>query len=440
VESFLSNRVLLHCGDCREVLAELPENHFDSCCCDPPYHLTSIVKRFGAENAAPAQFGSDGRYARVSGGFMNKAWDGGDVAFDPATWRAVWRVLKPGAHLVAFGGTRTFARMAVAIEDAGFEIRDTIAWLYGSGFPKSHDVSKGLDRTLDFDWRMVGTRPGVGNNNTTTRGIFGTEILVTETTNLFGNAWNGWGTALKPAMELLVLARKPLSEGTIAANVLKWGTGAINVDGCRIGTSKDVPASAAKDRIGQIAKGDERGRTMDTAGFDPNVGRWPANVTHDGSAEVTAAFPETISGGGVRNSAKDAGIYGAYVGDEERREFEANEGSAARFFYTSKADSDDRLGSKHPCVKPLDLMQWLVRLVTPPGGRVLDPFSGTGTAGEAAWREGFSAVLIEREEEYCADIRRRMALVLAGPDERARESVKAKNLPRDDGPLFGGKP
>jgi site-specific DNA-methyltransferase (adenine-specific) len=396
LERFLGDRIALHVGDCRDVLARLDENSIDACATDPPYHLTSIVKRFGAENAAPAQFGSDGRYARASAGFMGKHWDGGDIAFDPETWRAVWRVLKPGAHLLAMGGTRTYHRLACAIEDAGFEIRDCIQWLYGSGFPKSHSVA--------------------------------------------ARQWDGWGTALKPACEMIVLARKPLSEGTIAANVLKWGTGAINVDGCRIEYGEQGPDRPFDQVVSTDAAHWGNSNAQDLQKYK-NSGRWPANIIHDGSEEVVAAFPETTSGEpGIRrvphSGAERIGqLRHAPINSDHEIGY-GDSGSAARFFYTAKADSDDRLGSSHPTVKPLDLMQYLVRLITPPKGTCLDPFAGTGTTGEAAWREGMSAVLIEREEEYCADIRRRMALALAGPDERTRESIKAKNLPRDDGPLF----
>jgi site-specific DNA-methyltransferase (adenine-specific) len=378
----------------------------------------------------------------MSRGFMGKKWDGGDVAFDPATWRAVYRVLKPGAHLVAFGGTRTYARMAVAIEDAGFEIRDTIAWLYGSGFPKSHDVSKGIDRMLDADRNIVGTetkaRSTTGNSALPTIGgntVYKTWEL-TEAATLFSNAWDGWGTALKPAMELLVLARKPLSEGTVAANVLKWGTGAINVDGSRIGLREERQLN----RNESIGYG---GSESQGPVIDGGIGRWPANVTHDGSAEVEVGFPQTHPGHASEydwDKGQDATIPAGCAGGTIKSGVHFGDaGSAARFFYTSKADADDRLGSKHPTVKPLDLMQWLVRLVTPPRGLVLDPFAGTGTTAEAAFREGMRGELIEAEAEYQADIRRRMALALAGPDERVRESIKARNLPRDDGPLFASR-
>jgi site-specific DNA-methyltransferase (adenine-specific) len=600
-ESFLNDRVCLHCGDCLDVLAGLDENSIDSCVTDPPYHLTSIVQRFGAENAAPAKFGTDGAYARASKGFMSKTWDGGDIAFRPELWAAVYRVLKPGAHLVAFGGTRTYHRMACAIEDAGFEVRDAVMWLYGSGFPKSHDVSKGIDRAAGMAREIVGTKfgqPGYSlADNGRTNKVYGdlhdptAECAITAPVTDAAREWQGWGTALKPACELIVLARKPLSEGTVAANVLRWGTGAINVDGCRVAGVVNSAAGALQgyggSSSGLYQRGNGRGELRE--------GRWPANVVLDGSDEVVAAFPEGRSAGNYPSDGADPGVGWGNIGKRQGALY-ADSGSAARFFfqakpneieqvvitwisdsephqatllvdtgqlpgraivasasaggngwstflsgntltdlfraattctirtatnsttesriwnylissltsasiadvkyktvnggspaanavdgvqsliitlgttvslpgaslaasktqlkisvsvasqeqvdsakrfwYGSKADADDRLGARHPTIKPLDLMQYLVRLVTPKGGLVLDPFAGTGTTGEAAWREGMRAVLIEREAEYQEDICRRMALALAGPDERARESIKARNLPRDDGPLF----
>jgi site-specific DNA-methyltransferase (adenine-specific) len=449
-EEFLNGRVSLHCGDCRDVLATLAENSIDSCVTDPPYHLTSIIKRFGVMGpndkklTTPSGPDSSGGnpFQRSAVGFMGKQWDGGDVAFRPETWAAVYRVLKPGAHLVAFGGTRTFARMAVAIEDAGFEIRDTIMWLYGSGFPKSHDVSKGIDRAAGIKRPEMGHDANWGTSKIadgkTTYGDYAGEWKITAAGDLFSSAWNGWGTALKPPMELIVLARKPLSESTVAANVLRWGTGAINVDGCRVATE-------ARQLIESVPKNGNFSGVFREGSFSDgltNQGRWPANVVHDGSDEVVAAFPKTnpanASYRGLQGRHDVSSPETANIKDysDSIRGHDDNGGSAARFFYTSKADADDRLGSKHPTVKPVDLMQWLVRLVTPKNGTCLDPFSGTGTTGEAAWREGMRAVLIEAEHEYQEDIRRRMVLALSGPDERNRESIKAKNLPRDDGPLF----
>lgn len=391
----MMEKITLLAGDCREVLNTLPESSVDSCVTDPPYHLTSIVKRFGKDGSAPAQFGTDGAFSRASRGFMGKEWDGGEVAFEPETWAAIYRVLKPGAHLLAFGAPKNFGFMQYAIGKGGFEIRDVLAWIFGSGFPKSHNIG------------------------------------------------DGWGTALKPAYEPIIMARKPLSEKTVAANVMRWGTGAINVDGCRVET---LPRKTGTKKDGADATGS--GATLQGSSLSrqqewdaQNLGRWPANVVHDGSEEVVGAFPEAP--GQQRyvwpehGDRPSRGIYHDF-GPRPPNEPRDDGGSAARFFYTAKADSDDRIGSKHPTVKPLDLMQWLVRLVTPRGGLVIDPFAGTGTTGEAAFREGMRAILIEREEEYQTDIRRRISLCMAGPEERKRESIKAKQegKPVDFGPLF----
>ncbi len=295
---------LLH-GDCLDRLRELPNCSVDACVTDPPYGLS----------------------------FMGKAWDydvpGADV------WREVLRVLKPGGHLLAFAGTRTQHRMAVQIEDAGFEIRDMIAWVYGSGFPKS--------RNLDGDWQ-------------------------------------GWGTALKPALEPITVARKPLT-GTVAANVLEHGTGAINVDGCRVGTCKNVPASVSKKAPANCyGKFKESGETPGVGGHDPNIGRWPANLIHDGSDELCALLSD-----------------------------------AARFFYCAKASKADRgEGNGHPTVKPTELMRYLCRLVTPPSGVVLDPFMGSGSTGKAAVLEGFRFIGIEREAEYLEIARGRIEVPAQG--------------------------
>ena len=458
-ESFLNGRVVLHPGNCLEVLAQLEECSVDSCVTDPPYHLTSIVQRFGSTSEDRETFAINNNhtgYRRLSAGFMGKVWDGGDVAFRPETWRAVYRVLKPGAHLVACGGTRTYHRMACAIEDAGFEIRDTISWLYGSGFPKSHDVSKSIDRAAGAERQVVGQdkyaarRPNGRAGNQVYGSDERTEWIATAPATDAARQWQGWGTALKPACELIVLARKPLSEGTVAANVLRWGTGAINVDGCRVVANDEIKPRGSSGLDTDIHEGWARPWMEDRAEYQRRqdaaidrantMGRWPANLIHDGSDEVVKAFPET----GISNGRDSRGrVHQAFTDDartsirDDVHDGFGDTGSAARFFYTAKADADDRLGSKHPTVKPLDLMQWLVRLVTPKGGTCLDCFAGTGTTGEAAFRERCNAVLIEAEPEYQADIRRRMALVLAGPDERTRESIKAKNLPVDYGPLFG---
>jgi DNA modification methylase len=397
----LAEGVTLIPGNCLDVLTTLEANSIDSCVTDPPYGLE----------------------------FMGKAWD--HRVPGVRYWKLVYRVLKPGAHLLAFGGTRTNHRMVCAIEDAGFEIRDTIQWVYGSGFPKSHDISKAIDRAAGAE-RGTSYVPNY-KNNTHGNGFGGNGESEPPVTDL-ARQWSGFGTALKPACEPIVLARKPLSEPTIAANVLKWGTGAINVDGCRVGT--DGGCAGAGAGAGAVVFSDGLNGTF--AKPVPGMGRWPANLIHDGSKEVVRAFPESKAGNEIAERGT-GGIWSPSSGLPCGPQY-GDSGSAARFFYTAKADSDDRLGSHHPTVKPLDLMQYLVRLVTSPKGLCLDPFAGTGTTGEAAWREGMRAVLIEREVEYQDEIRRRMRFVLGGPNERAHEAIKQKlkrkNEPVDNGPLF----
>ena len=366
-------------GDCLEVLRTLPDNSVDAIVTDPPYGLS----------------------------FMGKRWDY-DV---PATevWAECLRVLKPGGHLLAFAGTRTQHRMAVRIEDAGFEIRDMIAWVYGSGFPKSHNLQ---------------------------------------------DDWQGWGTALKPALEPITVARKPLV-GTVAENVLAHGTGAINVDGCRVpGLLNGDPMRFAKTNGGEfVAK-------FDTIPVVRSEGRWPANLIHDGSEEVLAGFPVTTSGkpGNSIRTAKGMVLQGG-GGGTPLTGF-GDTGSAARFFYCAKASKRDRdeglegfalrkvetmnsysapsegrtadknggpRANIHPTVKPTDLMRYLCRLVTPPGGVVLDPFMGSGSTGKAAALEGFRFIGIEREAEYLEIARAR---ILAATPEPAND-----NDPQPD--LFG---
>lgn len=361
----------LHHGDCLAVMDMMASASVDAIVTDPPYHLTSVVKRFGKPESAPAKFGSDGIFARASRGFMGKEWDGGDVAFRPETWAEALRVLKPGGHVLAFGGTRTYHRLAAAIEDAGFEIRDMISWLYGTGFPKSHN------------------QPG------------------------------GWGTALKPACEPIVLARKPLT-GTVAANVLTHGTGALNVDGCRVGDEVRHAAftSLAPCSGNKLGHADTAEARRGTQGAPKEyVGRWPANVVHDGSDEVLAAFPDAPGQQGVvtglESSSPFANVYGDIPKRAGRAEPRRDSGLAARFFYSAKASRADRADgldgrNPHPTVKPTALMQWLVRLVTPPGGVVLDPFAGSGSTGRAALLEGFRFVGIEKDPEYIDIARRRI--------------------------------
>jgi site-specific DNA-methyltransferase (adenine-specific) len=388
----IAKGIQLYPGECMAVLAGLEPDSVDSCVTDPPYGLQFMGKKW--DKLWRNETDADAAYVeRNAGQLTSRARKLPDYkASKPVEmqewhegWaREVFRVLKPGAHIVAFNGSRTYHRMASAIEDAGFEVRDCLMWIFGSGFPKSH------------------------------------------------NAGNGWGTALKPAYEPIIMARKPLI-GTVAENVLKHGTGALNIDGCRINAAIGDYASGGQNNsiAFHTTPAADNPRTEQHA-----AGRWPANIIHDGSDEVVGAFPESKDGVAGKRSGANGDVLQSGLGAYESEWGGFGGGSAARFFYTAKADADDRIGSKHPTVKPVDLMQWLVRLVTPKGGLVLDPFAGTGTTGEAAFREGMRAVLIERETEYQDDIRRRMKLALAGPDERARESIKAKGLPIDAGPLF----
>ena len=283
-------------GDSREVLKSIPDASIDSCVCDPPYALVSIVKRFGKEGSAPAK-GNDA-YMRASTRFMGKTWDTGETAFDPLFWTEVLRVLKPGAHLITFSGTRTYHRLACAIEDGGFELRDMVAWIYGSGFPKSHDVSKGIDKAagVEFSARPAEGVGFMGPDGPGGYNVTKNRLDRTGTSTDAARQWEGWGTALKPALEPVVLARKPL-EGTVAANVVRHGTGALNIGGCRVEGEKGVPASPRRAPQGS-AYGDLSKDPGTGSGWDKNVGRWPANVIHDGSDEVLGAFPAQAGAGG----------------------------------------------------------------------------------------------------------------------------------------------
>ena len=413
--------VTVHHGDSREVLKSIPDASIDSVVTDPPYALVSIVKRYGSEGSAPTKSdGASGVYARAAAGFMGQRWDTGETAFDPAFWVEVLRVLKPGGWLVGFGGTRSHHRLACAVEDAGFEIRDMLAWLYGSGFPKSVNVSKALDKAAGAEREVVRERytakrikPGA---TVVREGAYGKQdvtFTATDTAPATADAaeWDGWGTALKPALEPIVLARKPLI-GTVISNVLALGTGALNIDGCRVeGGSPNVTF----DRVAGDRPRDQYRTGTGEARRTSDQGRWPANVIHDGSDEVVEAFPfapgQQRAVTGEERSHRTLNAYGDFGSTRHGAEPRGDSGSAARFFYSAKADKEDRLGSKHPTVKPVDLMAYLCRLVTPPGGLVLDPFAGSGTTGMACLREGFRAVLIEREADYVADIRRRVAHV-----------------------------
>jgi len=394
----MGKRITVLHGDSRELLKGLADASVDACVTDAPYALVSIGKRFGKPGAAPAKSnGATGVYARAASGFMGQRWDTGEVAHDSEFWREIHRVLKPGAHVVAFSGTRTQHRQVCAIEDAGFEIRDQLGWAFGSGFPKSHNQS---------------------------------------------GDWQGWGSALKPAWEPICLARKPLI-GTIAANLAAHGCGALNIDACRIETTDAISEDDGRRVSTNCHEGYQRpgasmfntGKPAIRGGPQNAAGRWPANLIHDGSEDVLAAFPSEAGGGKPVPGDAQKDVYGGGWGGRSQC-WHDDAGSAARFFYAAKAGPYDRFASKHPTVKPVDLMRWLVRLVTPPGGTVLDPFAGTGTTGAAAMIEGFDCILMEREAEYVADIERRIAWMKGEGPLTEQAMVRDAPKPATDLPLF----
>lgn len=439
---------VLH-GDSRELLKTLADNSIDSVVCDPPYALVSIGKRFGADGAASAKAGKTGAYARASAGFMGKKWDTGETAFDPDFWAEIIRVLKPGGYCVAFGSSRTGHWLGCAMELGGFVMHPMLGWIFGSGFPKAHDAAKAIDKALGATPKTVGEkRAGLARKARAGGDLVGAASFeelrrapVTEATTPEAKRWSGWaygGQATKPALEPIFVGQKPFSEKNGALNILKWGTGALNIDACRIEGDK-TPAPSGQfggSRIGP----EGHGGVLD--GRSDHLGRWPANVIHDGSEDVLATFPRApgqqraVTGDERSHRTKNA--YGDFGRSDGGMEPRADEGSAARFFYSAKAGPYDRFASKHPTVKPVELMRWLCRLVTPPGGVVLDPFAGSGTTGAAAIIEGFDCVLMEREAEYIADIGRRLAWMRG--DGPLTEQVLAERAPQTcAGPLFDGE-
>lgn len=433
--------VRLYLGDCIEVMAAMPADSVDAVVCDPPYGLEFMGKgwdapwRDGDVVADPASVGGfqDGNGGNPYSRSRIRYGRGDGFQQWCETWaREALRVLKPGGHLLAFGGTRTFHRLTCGIEDAGFEIRDCLSWLYGSGFPKSLDVSKAIDKAAGAKRPVVGERKLTGTARIV-GGIRGAlngtgaerydEAEMRDSLELTAPAtdaareWQGWGTALKPAWEPCVVARKPLA-GTVAENVQAHGTGALNIDGCRIGTTVETwptSRSFASGISSGYTDGVRRGPTQSTGTAPP--GRWPANVTLD---ERAAAMLDAQSGertsrpfaASTTGASEDRQNVSFAELDYSGRGYE-DTGGASRFFYTSKASRADRNTSgatnTHPTVKPTDLMRWLVRLVTPPGGVVLDPFAGSGSTLVAARAEGFRAIGIEREEEYAAIIADRLS-------------------------------
>ena len=423
----------LHLGDCLEVMKTMESNSVDSICCDPPYGLAFMgakwdnfggsscgndsteVRRQKAEAYAQKNSGAP-RYANGHGGAPTlDSMRSFQSAMTPIFEEAL-RVAKPGAYLLAFGGTRTYHRLACAIEEAGWEIRDQIDWVYSQGFPKGMDVSKAIDKQLGAERKVVGySENGVGtpsammnhghDDRTGHASGDGQTYAITEPATEEAKEWQGWNTQLKPALEPIVVARKPL-EGTVADNVMKYGTGAMNIDGCRIPTDENITNHSRSEEAAKSKGmyGDSKAQeTHQTAG--QKLGRFPANLVHDGSDEVLALFPESKGQcgavtGNEPSRTGEHGIYGAY-GAQNIMYPRNDTGSAARFFYCAKASRAERgKGNSHITVKPIALMQWLVRLVTRKGGMVLDPFMGSGTTGIAAIKEGMNFTGIEISEEY----------------------------------------
>lgn len=390
-----ANTTILN-GDCIETMRTMPDSSIDSIVTDPPYGL----------------------------GFMGKKWD----ALPPGEeWaQECLRVLKPGGHILAFGGSRTWHRLAVAIEDAGFEIRDGVLWLYGSGFPKSHDISKAIDKMAGADREVVGkySRPDGTDRDYADWKINSGEWKegsgfdpsareITTPATPEAQQWDGWGTALKPAFEPIVMARKPLAEKTVARNVLAHGTGAINIDASRIGI-EDAEREVIDSRSGSNTKAEGWGFQPTGETFKSHAsGRWPANVLlDDHMAGVLDEQSGVLTSGALKpyvNKNRDS--YSGGMPAFRDVNIPADSGGASRFFYCAKAGKSERPvvdGVAHATVKPLKLMRYLVRMVTPPGGTVLEPFAGSGTTIEAALLEGYNVIGIERETEYLPLIQHRI--------------------------------
>lgn len=390
------NKILL--GDCLNLLKDLPDNSIDCCVTDPPYGWK----------------------------FMGKKWD---CEIPPvAVWQEVLRVLKPGAHILVACGTRTQHRMAVNIEDAGFEIRDVISWHYGSGFPKSLDISKAIDKAAGVDRIVVAEgrkdkRINLGSDvnksgNWKREGAI--EYVHQTTSPLTDDAkqWSGWGTALKPATEFWTLARKPISERNIAANVIKHGTSGLNIDACRI-EALDIDkfhsnwnrTQSEANKTGTITREGGDLASIDLAGYKPD-GRFPANVILD---EFMAEEMDHQSG--LLTSGKPAGTdsaetksrntYGKFAGGRELTGY-GDTGGASRFFYCAKASSEERAGVSHPTVKPQALIQYLLKLICLPRRVMIDPFAGSGSHCLAAMKLGIDFIGIEKDEKNWAEANKRL--------------------------------
>jgi DNA modification methylase len=384
--------------DCLNVLREMPDNSVDSIVTDPPYGIS----------------------------FMAKKWDYDVPSVE--VWKEAMRVLKPGGHSLIACGTRTQHRMVCNIEDAGFEIRDVVSWIYGSGFPKSLNVSKQIDKAAGAE-REVGKLKFKGGNQLGVINDDGwkpRDVYEDSPATEAAKQWDGWGTALKPSCEFFTLCRKPLSEKTVAANVLKWGTGGINIDGCRVGTEEITISHKKGNSFSQSYKAE--GKKAEHSHYSKVQGRFPANLIHDGSQEVLDLFPVMSGAGNKVGTPRKSGTFFTDEQTQVNMKYD-NGGSAARFFYCPKASKKDRnegceeleehdtysesaatpmrdqrkqakRSNNHPTVKPTALMAYLCRLITPTGGVVLDPYMGSGSTGKAAVREGFSFVGIELDPDY----------------------------------------
>jgi site-specific DNA-methyltransferase (adenine-specific) len=443
------SRVVLHHGDNRDHLRRLIAAgvRVQSVVTDGPYGLVSINKRFGKEGAAAAKHGTDGAFGRISGGFMGSKWDATGIERDPEFWRLIFEILVPGGYCLAFSSPRTGHWQACAMETAGFVMHPFIGWVYGQGLPKDCDAQRAIDCHLC-------ELPGRHYEAALPRENRRPDDHVCPP-SAEGEAWAGWsyGTqSMKPALEPIYVGQRPFAEKNGALNMLRHGAGPINIDACRVPVSD---AGYARNCSGDRGHGGTRaadaiGSTnMRTGGGSASSGRHPANLIHDGSTLIESLFPST-PGQLARSSSSSSTRKNQNCYGEMRRGSPGSEmtprgdsGSAARFFnaapfteedydaltaegyvidlesrtiyYNPKATKADRAGSKHPTVKPISLLRLLVRLVTPPGGTVLDPFAGSGTTGQAAMDEGFACILMEGEDKYAADIRRRFSLPFPGP-------------------------
>ena len=370
-------------GDCLEQMKKLPDNSIDAVVSDPPYGIS----------------------------FMAKKWDHDVPSVE--VWKEVMRVLKPGGHALIACGTRTQHRMVVNLEDAGFEIRDVVSWIYGSGFPKSLNISKAIDKAAGHPQKTT-YKPNFKNNDFG-RGMGGGKTDTTTSPNTeAAKQWDGWGTALKPACEFFTLCHKPLSEKTVAANVLKWGTGGINIDGCRVGTGDNLNGGAYSGEHRASKTGEVLKIVGEVGEFKQPQGRFPANLIHDGSQEVLELFPETNKDSAARffycpkasKKDRDEGLEGF----EEKPSYMVENGSkTAGSSNGQRYERVTKQRNNHPTVKPTALMQYLCRLITPSGGTVLDPYMGSGSTGKAAVKEGFDFVGIELDPDYFSIAKSRIA-------------------------------